>query len=64
MQPAKKTIMFQHKEERFLPYTAEQLFLLVADVERYPQFLPWCLDVSILKRYENGFTARVEAEEA
>ena len=26
---------------RSLPYTPEQLFALVADVERYPEFLPW-----------------------
>lgn len=27
--------------ERALPYSAEQLFDLAADIERYPQFLPW-----------------------
>ena len=26
-----------------MPYTAEQLFDLVADVGKYPQFLPWCV---------------------
>ena len=26
-----------------LPYTPEQMFDLVADVERYPEFLPWCV---------------------
>ena len=31
-----------HAEQRVLPYTPEQLFELVADVERYPEFLPWC----------------------
>jgi coenzyme Q-binding protein COQ10 len=28
-------------ETRRLPYSAEQMFDLVADVERYPEFLPW-----------------------
>ena len=32
-----------HAEHRRLPYSDEQLFDLVADVERYPEFLPWCL---------------------
>jgi coenzyme Q-binding protein COQ10 len=32
-----------HAEKRVLPYTPEQLFDLVAQVERYPEFLPWCL---------------------
>ena len=32
-----------HAEKRHLPYTPEQMFDLVADVDHYPQFLPWCL---------------------
>ncbi len=39
-----------HAEQRTLPYTAEQLFALVADVEKYPEFLPWCLSCRILRR--------------
>ncbi len=33
--------MPQHAETRHLPYTARQMYDLVADVERYPEFLPW-----------------------
>jgi coenzyme Q-binding protein COQ10 len=33
--------MPKHKETRRLPYTPEQMFDLVADVPRYPEFLPW-----------------------
>jgi len=29
------------RETRSLPYSAEQMFDLVADVARYPEFLPW-----------------------
>ncbi len=36
-----------HAEQRVLPYAPEQLFALVADVERYPEFLPWCLAARI-----------------
>lgn len=25
-----------------LPYTAEEMFAVADDIERYPQFLPWC----------------------
>lgn len=32
-----------HAEKRVLPYSQEQMFNLVADVERYPEFLPWCV---------------------
>lgn len=31
-----------HSETKKLPYTAQQMYDLVADVESYPQFLPWC----------------------
>src|SRR5579863_6756309 len=39
-----------HAERRHLPYTAEQLFDLVADIERYPEFLPWCVGARIRER--------------
>jgi coenzyme Q-binding protein COQ10 len=39
-----------HAEERVLPYTPEQLFDLVADIERYPEFLPWCLGARVRER--------------
>lgn len=39
-----------HAEKRLLPYTPEQLFDLVAQVERYPEFLPWCLASRIRRR--------------
>ena len=30
-----------HAEKQIVPYTPEQLFDLVADVAKYPRFLPW-----------------------
>jgi coenzyme Q-binding protein COQ10 len=33
--------MPKHSETKFLPYTASQMYDLVADVDSYPQFLPW-----------------------
>ncbi|SDG95328.1 type II toxin-antitoxin system RatA family toxin [Roseospirillum parvum] len=39
-----------HAEKRIVPYTQKQLFDLVADVERYPDFLPWCLGSRIKRR--------------
>ena len=41
-----------HREKRFLPYSPEQIFELVADVERYPEFLPWCVGARISRREE------------
>ena len=39
-----------HAEQRALPYTPAQMYALVADIERYPEFLPWCLDCRIVER--------------
>ncbi len=47
--------MPKHAEKRVLPYAPEQLFDLVAAVECYPEFLPWCLSTRILKRQDNVF---------
>lgn len=30
-----------HHETRIMPYAPEQMYALVADVARYPEFLPW-----------------------
>ena len=32
-----------HAEQKQLPYSVEQMFDLVADVEKYGEFLPWCI---------------------
>jgi coenzyme Q-binding protein COQ10 len=49
--------MATHAERRRLPYTAEQLFDLVADVERYPEFLPWCVAARVRERKNNEIIA-------
>lgn len=45
--------MPRHAETRALPYSAEQMFDLVAAVERYPEFLPWCHGARIRRREGN-----------
>jgi len=42
-----------HAEKKLLPYTREQLFDLVSDIERYPEFLPWCVGARIRERRDN-----------
>lgn len=39
--PGNKSQMPTHREVKILPYTAQQMYDLVADVARYPEFLPW-----------------------
>jgi coenzyme Q-binding protein COQ10 len=49
--------MPRHSEKRLLPYPPEVLYAIVADVERYPEFLPWIVTADILKKTEKGFIA-------
>ncbi len=42
--------MPKHSETRSLPWTARQMYDLVADVERYPEFLPWTAAARIRSR--------------
>ena len=46
-----------HAEKRRLPYSPEQMFELVADVEKYPEFLPWCVATRVKSRHGDTITA-------
>lgn len=46
-----------HAEKRTLPYTPEQMFALVADVAKYPQFLPWCVGARVRTQSETDLVA-------
>ncbi|MFN3822774.1 MAG: type II toxin-antitoxin system RatA family toxin [Pseudorhodobacter sp.] len=52
-----------HSETRILPYTAQQMYDLVADVESYPKFLPWNAAARIRSRQPvEGGGEMVEAD--
>lgn len=42
--------MTERRTTTEVPYSAAQMFDLVADIERYPEFLPWCAALRIIKR--------------
>ena len=46
-----------HAEKRVLRYSRKQLFGLVADVENYPEFLPWCVGSRVRSRDGNVIVA-------
>jgi coenzyme Q-binding protein COQ10 len=39
-----------HAEQRLMPYSAEEMFALIADIEAYAEFLPWCQAARIRRR--------------
>lgn len=39
-----------HVERKKLPHDPDDMFAMVADVERYPEFLPWCLAARVTRR--------------
>ena len=43
-----------HHETRVLPYSADQMYALVADVANYPKFLPWTSAARIRSVVEEG----------
>jgi ribosome-associated toxin RatA of RatAB toxin-antitoxin module len=43
-------------------YSAEQMFDLVADVEQYPRFLPWCSGSRTVPEHGGGLDASVEID--
>lgn len=42
--------MTEHSETRIVPYTADLMYAVVADVERYPEFLPWVAALRVKSR--------------
>lgn len=46
--------MHRYSETKILPYSPAQLFAMVVDIEKYPQFLPWCRGARIISREASG----------
>jgi coenzyme Q-binding protein COQ10 len=51
--------MIDHCESRVVPFSADLMYAVVADVEAYPKFLPWVVALRVLSRRENGLTAEM-----
>ncbi|CAI9763639.1 unnamed protein product [Fraxinus pennsylvanica] len=50
-----------YEERRVMGYSPEQLFAVVAAVDLYEDFLPWCQRSEIIRRYPDGsFDAELE----
>jgi coenzyme Q-binding protein COQ10 len=46
-----------YTERKLVPYAPKQLFDLVADVAKYPSFLPWCVGARIRSHVGNELVA-------
>lgn len=46
--------MTAHEQTRDVPYAADDMFSLVAAIDRYPDFLPWCSGARIRRREREG----------
>ncbi len=42
--------MQETMQSALVPYTVEQMFSLVEDFERYPEFVPWVTSTRLLER--------------
>ncbi len=52
--------MAKIEKSALVPFSAQQMFDLVADVERYKEFLPWCSDSQLVSRTENEVCGKIE----
>ena len=51
--------MKQVRKSVLLWYSPHEIYRLVVDIERYPEFLPWCERVNIIGRDDQTVTARL-----
>lgn len=53
-----------HSEQRRVPYAPDDMYALVSDIERYPEFLPWTAATRIRSRtpLEDGVGEMVDAD--
>ena len=42
-----------------LNYNAKELFDIVLDIEKYPDYIPWCKKINILKKNKNSIKANM-----
>ena len=56
--------MTEHSESRIVPYTPDLMYAVAADVERYPEFLPWVVALRVRSRAQEAGREILMAEMA
>lgn len=46
-----------HAEKRKINHSSQKMFNLVSDVEKYPEFLPWCVGIRLKERTNENLKA-------
>ena len=59
MPPGPQFSMKNIQKSVLIWYSAEEMFALVTDVARYPEFLPWCDRAAVLAREPDGMKAEI-----
>ena len=54
--------MPKQNEEKIVSFTKDQMFDLVADIDKYSEFLPWCNKSTIINRESNEEALNVIAD--
>lgn len=48
------------RRSALVPYSAHEMYNVVADIESYPQFLPWCSGARMLSQKEDEAIASID----
>ena len=56
--------MREVRRSALVPYSPQQMYALVNDVARYPEFVPWCPATCVLAESADSITATVEIARA
>lgn len=51
--------MPRHSDIHSSPHSPAQLYAMVLDIERYPEFLPWCRAARIVERSDDSFVGEL-----
>ena len=56
--------MPKHAEKRHLPHSPEEMFALVADIEKYPEFMLGCVEAVVIDRDDESVVGKLKLSRA
>ena len=52
------------KRSSLIAYSAEKMYQLIDDIEKYPEFVPYCKGAEIISREDNSVTATLQVSKS